>query len=132
MNNISDAADLLATAREALTHELLPLLPKERRYVGLMIANVIGIAARELRAGAVAMANEAERVAKLLVRSGIPLPDDAEADAYDLPALRRALVTAIRAGRFDEPAADTALMAHLSRTAADWVAISNPKALRAT
>ena len=129
MNNISDAADLLATAREALTHELLPLVPKERRYVGLMIANVIGIAARELRAGTVAMANEAERVAKLLVRCDIPLPGDPKAD--DLPALRRALATAIRAGRFDEPAAETALMAHLSRTAADWVAISNPKALRA-
>jgi len=56
MSDISDAADLLATAREALAHELLPLLPKERRYVGLMIGNVIGIAIRELQAARPAMA----------------------------------------------------------------------------
>jgi hypothetical protein len=130
MNNISDAADLLATAREALTHELLPLLPKERRYLGLMIGNVIGIAARELSAGAVAMANEAGRATKLLAAQGIPLPPAAEAGAQALTALRRTLSAAIREGRFDEPAASAALMAHLARTAADWVAISNPKALR--
>ena len=130
MNNISDAADLLATAREALTHELLPLLPKERRYVGLMIGNVIGIAARELSAGAVAMASEAGRATKLLADRDIPLPLDAEAGAQALAALRRTLSAAIRGGRFDDPAASTVLMAHLTRTAADWVAISNPKALR--
>jgi hypothetical protein len=129
MNDISDAADLLDTARDALTHELLPLLPRERRYVGLMIGNVMGIAARELRAGALAMAGEAERAAQLLGDSGLAGGDTcAAADA--LPALRRALSTAIRAGRFDQAPASAALMAHLTRTAADWVAISNPKAVR--
>jgi len=130
VNNISDAADLLATAREALTHELLPLLPKERRYVGLMIGNVIGIAARELSAGAVAMAAEAGRASKLLASHDVSRPLEAEAGAEALSALRRTLGVAIRGGRFDEPPASTALMAHLTRTAADWVAISNPKALR--
>ena len=130
MSNISDAADLLATAREALTHELLPLLPKERRYLGLMIGNVIGIAARELSAGAVATASEAGRATKLLASHDIPLPLDADPSAQALPALRRTLSAAIRGGRFDAPPASTALMAHLTRTAADWVAISNPKALR--
>ena len=130
MSDISDAADLLATAREALAHELLPLLPKERRYVGLMIGNVIGIATRELHGGAAAMAGEAERTMLLLVASGIPPQADIEARTDALRELRRALSTAIRAGRFDEPAASAALMAHLTRVAADWVAISNPKALR--
>jgi hypothetical protein len=113
-----------------LTHELLPLLPKERRYVGLMIGNVIGIAARELSAGAVAMTSEAGRATKLLADLDAPPPLQAEAGAEALPALRRALSAAIRVGRFDEAPASTALMAHLTRTAADWVAISNPKALR--
>jgi Domain of unknown function (DUF6285) len=129
MNDISDAADLLDTARDALTHELLPLLPRERRYVGLMIGNVMGIAARELRAGALAMAGETERAAQLLGDSGLA-GGDARAAADALPALRRALSTAIRAGRFDQAPASAALMAHLTRTAADWVAISNPKAVR--
>jgi hypothetical protein len=130
MNDISDAADLLAAAREALTHELLPLLPKERRYVALMIGNVIGIAARELRAGALATTGEAERALRLLLNHGIALPREVEAGAAALPQLRSALSTAIRAGRFDEPMPRAALMAHLTKTVADWVAISNPKAKR--
>ena len=132
MSDISDAADLLATAREALAHELLPLLPKERRYVGLMIGNVLGIAIRELQAGAAAMAGEAERTAALLAAGGIPPRRDTEPGAGAPRELRRALCAAIRTGRFDEPAASAALMAHLTRTAADWVAISNPKALRSS
>jgi uncharacterized protein DUF6285 len=130
MNDISDASDLLATARDALTHELLPLLPKGRRYVALMIGNVIGIAARELRTGTRAMAGEAERAAKLLVDHGVARPADVGADAAALPELRSALCSAIRAGRFDQATPRAALMAHLTRTAADWVAISNPKAQR--
>ncbi len=46
MNDISDAADLIATAREALLNELLPALAKEQRYVGLMIGNAMAIALR--------------------------------------------------------------------------------------
>ena len=58
-------------------------------------------------------------------RSGI----GAAGDASVLPALRRRLCAAIREGKFDDAQAP-ALMAHLVRTASDWVAISNPKALR--
>ena len=76
------------------------------------------------------MAGEAERTAALLAAGGIPPRRDTEPGAGAPRELRRALCAAIRAGRFDEPAASAALMAHLTRTAADWVAISNPKALR--
>ena len=41
---------LLEAARRLLLEELLALLPAERRYDGLMIANAMAIAARELRA----------------------------------------------------------------------------------
>ena len=47
MKDISDAEDLMATARDALLNELLPALPKDRRYAALMIANAMAIAARE-------------------------------------------------------------------------------------
>ena len=39
MRDISDAADLMTTAREALLRDLLPALSGERRYAALMIAN---------------------------------------------------------------------------------------------
>jgi len=131
MNDISSATDLLAIARDALTQQLLPLLPKERRYVALMIGNALGIASRELQTGAAADAGEAQRCATLLARSGIALSPSIEGPAA-LAQLRRALCDAIRAGRFDQPNAQAALMEHLTRTASDWVSISNPKALHST
>ena len=36
MRDISDAADLMTTAREALLRDLLPALSGERRYAALM------------------------------------------------------------------------------------------------
>ena len=131
MSDIADAADLLAAAREALLADLLPEAPKERRYAGLMIANVMAIAARELRLGADAARNEAARLAFLLgpIAPSTSAKTDAPSSA-DLAALRRALCAAIRAGRFDAPAREKVLAAELLRTLAERVAISNPKALR--
>jgi len=105
------------------------LLPKDRRYVGLMIGNVIGIAVRELQAGALALASEAERTSRLLAAHDTTLRD-IHGGVGELPELRRSLCAAIRAGRFDAGEARAALMSHLGKSTADWVAISNPKALR--
>jgi hypothetical protein len=44
-----DAAPLLEAARELLLNELLPALPAERQLAARMIANAMGIAAREAR-----------------------------------------------------------------------------------
>jgi len=122
MKDISDATDLMATAREALLQEILPALPREQRYAGLMVANVLAIAAREIQAGRDAADGESSRLFELL--------EGASASARGLPPLRRALAQAIRTGRFDDGERRAACAAHLARTAADWVAISNPKALR--
>ena len=128
MKDISDAVDLIATARETLLNELLPSLPKDRRYAGLMIANAMAIALREQHSAADAARDEAARIRDLLAdfgAEGAPhLPDQ-------FPALRRALCVAIRGGDFDAASRESALMEHLALTAADWVAISNPKALGA-
>jgi len=128
MKNISDATDLIATAREALLEELLPRIPKEQRYAGLMIANAMAIALREQRSDAQVTRDELARL-RALVPAIAPHP--AATGQEELPALRRALCDAIRAGMFDDGARMHELEAHLARTAADWVAISNPKALRA-
>jgi hypothetical protein len=130
MTDISDAADLIATAREALLSELLPALPKERRYLGLMIANAMAIAEREHRLGSDTATSEAVRLHNVLSASGLPVASSATAASCpDLTALRRTATAAIRAGHFDDRASECRLVAELLRTAADRVAISNPKAL---
>lgn len=48
MNNRPYGNELLHAARQALLDGLLPLLPADRTYDALMIANAMAIAAREL------------------------------------------------------------------------------------
>ncbi len=130
MRDISDAADLMTTAREALLRDVMPALSGERRYAALMIANGMAIAAREHRLGTDAARNEGARLRNLLAdlqRSA--MESDGDPPTTDVPALRKVVCTAIRDGRFD--AREQAVGAALMHTAADWVAISNPKALRA-
>ena len=131
MTDISDATDLIETAREALLRELIPALSGERRYLALMIANAMAIAAREHRLRAAAMRSEAVRLGKLLAEIGrVPRRPQSAGDTGELPALRREVSVAIRAGDFDRPEHADALAATLDRTTRDWLAISNPKALR--
>jgi Domain of unknown function (DUF6285) len=131
MKDISDAADLIGTAREALLNEVLPSLAKEQRYVGLMIANALAIALRESRSSVDATSGEMDRIRHLVdgVAPGAR-PAGSAGAANQLLVLRRRLCAAIRDGAFDDAGAP-ALRAHLLRTASDWLAISNPKALRA-
>ena len=130
MKDISDAADLMATAREALLAELLPALPGERRYTALMIANVMAIAAREHRLGFDATRNEISRLRNLLAAIGKAAAPSSDPLAGDLATLRSSVRDAIRAGAFDAAPHARALVTALLHTAADWVAISNPKVLR--
>ena len=130
MSDIADAADLIATARDALLAELLPALPKERRYTGLMIANAMAIASREDRLGFDAARSEAARLRNLLADVGASPARAADAVESELATLRARIRDAIRDGLFDAPAHWDALVAALLHTAADRVAISNPKALR--
>ena len=131
MKDISNALDLIGTARDALMNDLLPKLQKDQRYTALMIANALAIAQREQRSGVDVTRDESGRLVKLLAECGIEAgPSGSDSTADQLPALRRTLSTAIRGGRFDDALRSSALMAHLARTTADWVAISNPKALR--
>src|SRR5580765_1346924 len=130
MKDISNAADLIATARNALLNDVLPGLQKEQRYTGLMIANAMAIALREERSGTDAISGEAARIRTLLASIGSvkEVPSDSSTD--ELRVLRADLCKAIRAGQFDDDSHSPPLVANLVRTAADWLAISNPKALR--
>jgi uncharacterized protein DUF6285 len=127
MNDKPDAKNLLATARETFAAEILPALPEALRYTGLMIANAIAIAQREIEAGPVPARAEFERLRALLrERSGAPA---GEALYAELAGYNRRLAEEIRVGRFDG-GERAALLEHLHRTTEEKLAISNPKALK--
>src|SRR5947208_14266860 len=92
MTNDQPAGEaLLDAARRLLLDELLALLPAERRYDGLMIANAMAIAGRELRDAGAASAAAARRLSAFYDHA-TAMPE----------ALAPRLVVDIRAGRFDD------------------------------
>ncbi|HYK14591.1 MAG TPA: DUF6285 domain-containing protein [Burkholderiales bacterium] len=128
MSDIPDATELLAIARSTLLEKLLPSVPGELRYDALMIANAMAIAAREHAAGNTAMQAEVVRLAALLKEQCEPRTGENLMSARS--DLNRRLAAHIRAGRFDDRDR-AALLDHLAQTAADELAVSNPRALEA-
>lgn len=98
MRERPDGAELLAIAREVLRKELLPLLPKDKAYDALMIANAMGIAERQLQQGDVPQQKEKAELAALL---------DTQAE---LAELNREFAARIRRGEFDDSAKAKALL----------------------
>ena len=127
MTDRPNGAELLKIAREALMRELAAELPESKRYLALMIANAMAIAAREAELGDGADRAELTSLRMLFQEPG---PDTSEDVADRLAALNRRLCAEIRAGRFNGGDAEARLRAHLRRSAEARVAISNPKALR--
>ena len=103
-------AALLEVAGRTLAEEVLPHLAGRQRYVALMVANAIGVVAREIEAGA-SLAGAWERALTGL--------EGAEAEEQAAQ-----LVAAIRAGRYD---AETGLHAALVETASIAAAIWKPE-----
>ena len=127
MNDRPDAAELLEAARRTLTDAILPRVPEELRYSALMVANAMAIAAREHAAGDAAAQAELARLRALYAESPQAVAGAALASA--LQDCNRRLAADIRAGAFDGRRRGE-LLEHLQRTAADQLAIANPKALR--
>ena len=125
MTRQPDGPSLLMLARNILLKDLLPLLPDERRVDALMIANVMGIAARELASGSHPLEAELAGLAHLL---GEAAEDESESLTEGIERLRWRLVSEIRSGKRD---ADAAIHAFLSSAAKAYLGESNPKALKA-
>jgi hypothetical protein len=102
MRNEPSGAALLAVARDVLTRDIAPTLSGRPRYLAAMVANAIGIVAREIENGH-AMD---EAWARACSRAGF------DADAADLAAF-------IRAGRHDGDAALHAMLLDSATRAAD-------------
>jgi hypothetical protein len=112
--------DLLEVARSTLRGAVLPAVAAERRYEAAMVANALGVAARELRLGPAAREAERADLAALL---------DAP-DATLLDELRRRLCRELRAGGWGPPGGDEARLRALLRAGAlRRLAISNPDRL---
>lgn len=127
MSEHPNGAELLKVAHEALTRELVSDLPESKRYLALMVANAMAIAARELELGDGATRAELTSL-RMLFQD--PEPDVSEDTADRLEALNRRLCADIRAGKFDGGEVEARLRGHLRRSAEARVAISNPKALK--
>jgi hypothetical protein len=126
MNDRPDARDLLETARDAFTAEVLPAVPEALRYTALMIVNAIAIAQREIAAGDAPLRGEYGRLAGLLSGAAAALDGDALREAVE--DYNRRLANEIRAGRFDGEER-AVMLEHLRRTTEEKLAVSNPKAL---
>ena len=125
-------AELLAAARRTLLEELIELLPAERRYDGLMVANAMAIAARELAAADAPARAALAGVAALYGETAETGPDAAEVERA-LTRFNRRLAADIRAGAFDAAGARRdALVALLRAVTLARLEISNPKALPGT
>jgi len=127
MSERPTGADLLNAARSALLQELLSEIPEQRRYLALMIANAMAVAARELRLGDGVDRAELTSL-RMLYRN--PEPDSSDDVASRLEALNRRLCNDLRHGRFLGSEDEGRLRDHLRRSAEARVAISNPKALQ--
>lgn len=100
MQDEPSGAALLDAARRALTEEVIPGLTGRPRYVALMVANAIGIAAREIAE------TDALQAATERVLAGAPV---------------EALVQAIRTGTHDaDPDLHAALTAAAKTAAQIW------------
>ena len=110
-------AALLDVAHKALTEEIAPTLKGQQRYVALMVANAIGIVAREIE--------QADEVAKAWDRALARVAQEGEGN---LESSASQLVAAIRAGEHD---ADPALHGALLETARVAAGIWKPALAKA-
>ena len=129
MREKPDAVDLLAIARHTFIEELLPHIPEDIRYAGLMVANAMAIARREIEAGEAPGRHELAALAELY--DEVPPAANATALREAIEGHGRRLVADIRVGLFDAPSTRRqAVRALLFETTRQRLRISNPKHLK--
>jgi hypothetical protein len=129
MTERPEAADLLDEARRILLEILLPLLPQDRRYEGLMVANAMAIASRDARMGDELLRAEVRGLATLLDALGAADGPTKEL-RVKLQDLERQLAQDVRRGAYDTPGPRRdAVRTYLQASTQGRARISNPKAL---
>ena len=121
MNDHPDALELIRIASHTLVQDILPGALPEQRYTLRMIANALGIAAREL---------ELRDTDSALETLSLNTLYGATKNAEDLHLRNRQLSRDIRRGTFESNIAQQAkLRQHLLATARAKLAAAYPKAL---
>jgi len=121
MNDHPDALELIRIASQTLVQDILPGALPEQRYTLRMIANALGIAAREL---------ELRDTDSALETLGLNTLYGETKNAEDLQQRNRQLSRDIRRGTFESNSAQQAkLRQHLLATARAKLAAAYPKAL---
>jgi hypothetical protein len=121
MNGHPNALELLRIANHTLTQEILPDAKPEQLYTLRMIANALGITARELESRDADMASESRSLAALYENT---------AQTESLQQLNQALARDIRGGKFEQSAEqEMQLRQHLLSVARAKLAITYPRAL---
>jgi len=124
-----DGADILAEARRTLLEVLLPLLPAESRYDGLMVAHAMAIAARELGAG-----EQGRHELLVVLAAALQLPEPSGMPPSPvqetLARLEARLAGDIRDGRYDaDDERRAAVRRYLQVATIARLRLSNPKLL---
>lgn len=117
----ADVEELLAVARSALLEQVLPHVNGDASYQVRMIANAMGIAAREM-GEADACASEEQAVLRDLLGK--------ETTAADLLQHKQLLCKLITAGCFDSDPERQRLIQGLHRITVARLRISNPKLVK--
>ena len=124
MNDRPTPLELIRIANDTLTNNVLPDAKAEHLYTLRMIANALGIAARELEAQDANATAEASRLDALYGNA---------ADGSNLRQRNQRLAQDIRHGVFEsDDTQETALRQHLTTTARAKLAAAYPKGLAAT
>ena len=115
INDEPDARGLVEIALQTFQESILPIVPAERRFEALMIANALSIAERELAA-------KPEPVLAIVVGGLI-------GKSGDLETLAPMLCSAIDAGAFDAPERQAELRSALWELTRARLSVSNPRLL---
>jgi hypothetical protein len=126
MQDRPDAAELLNAVRAFLEEQVVPALDGTRQYHARVAANVLAIVGRELALGEDALRAEWRRLGVLLGESAAA-PEGSAPLAAAVRRRNEALVERIRAGDADSGSWSANVLAHLRATAAERLAIANPK-----
>lgn len=127
MQDRPDARELLEAVRVFLEEQIVPVLDGTKQFHARVAANVLAIVGRELVQGEEALRAEWGRLVELLGVTSADVPTSEEALRASVRGLNAGLAERIRGGSADEGPWGAAVLAHLRITAAERLAIANPK-----
>jgi hypothetical protein len=127
MQDRPDARELLEAVRVFLEEQVVPALEGTHQFHVRVAANVLAIVGREIEQGDDALRMEWRRLGSLLREPQETVPEGSAALVEAVRLRNEKLAARIRAGLSDDGSWRREVLAHLRATAAERLAIANPK-----